>query len=97
MIVYDQTEDEALLILHSGVGFCQKIDANLKIPKEAKVFRIQPLFERRKQGHLLNKLDFIFIEGASDILTHAQENYLEISDYKILALADHIAFTIQRV
>lgn len=95
IIVYH--EDETQLILHRGIGFGKKIDSTLKIPKEAKVFRIQPLSERSKQDQLLNKLDPIYIEVASDILTHAQAHHPEIGDYKILPLADHIAFAIKRI
>lgn len=97
VIVYHQNEDETQLILHRGIGFGKKIDATLSVPETAKVFRIEPLVNRGKQDHLLNKLDPIYIEVASDILTYAQVKYPDISDYKILPLADHIAFAIQRI
>lgn len=97
VIVYETKEDETLLVLHKGVGFGQKINAIISLPKDATIFRIEPLENRGKQDKLLNNLDPIYIEVASDILLHAEKTMPNIKDYKILPLADHIAFAIQRI
>ncbi len=61
IIVYQSENDETLLVLHTGVGFGQKINSQIKVPNEATVFRIEPLVSRGKQDKMLNNLDPIYI------------------------------------
>ena len=97
VIVHEQDTNSTLLILNTGVGFGKKINEYIEIDGIETVYHIQPMSSKGKTDVLLHNLDPIYIEISSDIMMKAKETFEDIDENKILPLADHIAFAINRM
>lgn len=97
VIVHEQDTNSTLLILNTGVGFGKKINEYIEIDGIETVYHIQPMSSKGKTDVLLQNLDPIYIEISSDIMIKAKETFEDIDENKILPLADHIAFAINRM
>lgn len=97
MIVHEQDTNSTLLILNTGVGFGKKINEFIEIDGIETVYHIQPMSSKGKTDVLLQNLDPIYIEISSDIMMKAKEKFEDIDENKLLPLADHIAFAINRM
>lgn len=97
VIVHEQDTNSTLLILNTGVGFGKKINEYIEIDGIETVYHIQPMSSKGKTDVLLQNLDPIYIEISSDIMMKAKETFEDIDENKILPLADHIAFAINRM
>lgn len=97
VIVHEQDTNSTLLILNTGVGFGKKINEYIEIDGIETVYHIQPMSSKGKTDVLLQNLDPIYIEISSDIMMKAKEKFEDIDENKLLPLADHIAFAINRM
>lgn len=97
VIVHEQDTNSTLLILNTGVGFGKKINEFIEIDGIETVYHIQPMSSKGKTDVLLHNLDPIYIEISSDIMMKAKETFEDIDENKLLPLADHIAFAINRM
>lgn len=97
VIVHEQDTNSTLLILNTGVGFGKKINEYIEIDGIETVYHIQPMSSKGKTDVLLQNLDPIYIEISSDIMMKAKETFEDIDENKLLPLADHIAFAINRM
>lgn len=97
VIVHEQETNSTLLVLSTGVGFGKRINEYIEIGGIETVYHIQPMSSKGKTDVLLQKLDPIYIEISSDILMKAKESFEDIDENKLLPLADHIAFAINRM
>lgn len=97
VIVHEQDTNSTLLILNTGVGFGKKINEFIEIDGIETVYHIQPMSSKGKTDVLLQNLDPIYIEISSDIMMKAKETFEDIDENKLLPLADHIAFAINRM
>lgn len=97
VIVHEQDTNSTLLILNTGVGFGKKINEFIEIDGIETVYHIQPMSSKGKTDVLLQNLDPIYIEISSDIMMKAKEKFEDIDENKLLPLADHIAFAINRM
>lgn len=97
VIVHEQDTNSTLLILNTGVGFGKKINEYIEIDGIETVYHIQPMSSKGKTDVLLHNLDPIYIEISSDIMMKAKETFEDIDENKLLPLADHIAFAINRM
>lgn len=97
VIVHEQDTNSTLLILNTGVGFGKKINEYIEIDGIETVYHIQPMSSKGKTDVLLHNLDPIYIEISSDIMMKAKEKFEDIDENKLLPLADHIAFAINRM
>ena len=97
VIVHELDTNSTLLILNTGVGFGKKINEYIEIDGIETVYHIQPMSSKGKTDVLLQNLDPIYIEISSDIMMKAKETFEDIDENKLLPLADHIAFAINRM
>lgn len=97
IIVHDKLDNQTLLIMHKGVGFNRKINEMITLGDVEMIYHVQTSANNSKHDALLNKLDPIYLEISNDILTLYQNRFSTLDEQKLLPLADHIAFAIQRM
>lgn len=96
IIVHDQESNDILLAMEKGIGFGRKISEVISFEQITTIYHIHTSTQV-KGDHLLNAIDPIYIEIAHDILNHYKDFFKVVDESKLLPLADHIAFAIQRM
>lgn len=96
ILVHVQESNEKLLIMHKGVGFGRKINEMITLQTWDTVYHLQSNMAD-KDDILLNKLDSTYIEISHELLTAYQNEFDLLDESKLLPLADHIAFAVQRM
>lgn len=97
IIVHDQTHNDSLLVMKTGVGFGRKINEQIPLDGQETIYHIKLGTKHSKEDALLNKLDPQFIEMSHEILSLYFKEFDTLDQEKLLPLADHIAFAIQRI
>lgn len=96
IIVHAQDSNEILLAMQKGIGFGRKISEMISLESVETLYHIHTSTQVRGD-HLLNSIDPVYIEISHDILSHYQDRFEVLDESKLLPLADHIAFAIQRM
>lgn len=96
IIVHAQESNEILLAMQKGIGFGRKISELVSLDSVNTLYHIHTSTQV-KGDHLLNSIDPVYIEISHDILSHYQDRFAVLDEAKLLPLADHIAFAIQRM
>lgn len=89
--------DEEVIVMHKGIGFSKKSDDLLEVPRAAKKYIMQKSSRSKDANEIINQLDPIFLEVASEILKEAHEMFDDVDDGILLPLADHICYAIKRM
>lgn len=97
VIVHETQANQVLLLLHKGIGFGKKINEQVEIPDDCDLYHLNPMTPKGATADLLRKLDPIFIEISSQLLSLAKVQYRNIDENIVLALSDHIAFAVERM
>lgn len=97
VIVHETQTNQVLLLLCKGIGFGKKINELISIPSTCDIYHLNPMTPKGTTVDLLRKLDPIYIEISSQLLSLAKDQYESIDENIILALGDHIAFAIERM
>lgn len=93
LVVKDQHLNEYILF-DSGIGFNKRVGDQTIAKETTKIY----LLQTKEEVHLMvESLDPIYLEVASDILTEAKRQFGDIDTGILIALADHIAFSIERL
>lgn len=97
VIVHETQTNQVLLLLCKGIGFGKKINEQVEIPSDCDMYHLNPMTPKGTTADLLRKLDPIYIEISSQLLSLAKDHYQNIDENIVLALGDHIAFAIERM
>lgn len=97
VIVHETQTNQVLLLLCKGIGFGKKINEQVEIPSDCDMYHLNPMTSKGTTVDLLRKLDPIYIEISSQLLSLAKGHYQNIDENIVLALGDHIAFAIERM
>lgn len=89
--------DVEVIVMHKGIGFSKKSDDLLEVPRAAKKYIMQKSSRSKDANEIINQLDPIFLEVASEILKEAHEMFDDVDDGILLPLADHICYAIKRM
>lgn len=89
--------DEEVIVMHKGIGFSKKSDDVLEVPRAAKKYIMQKSSRSKDTNEIINQLDPLFLEVASEILKEAHEMFDDVDDGILLPLADHICYAIKRM
>ena len=96
-VLVQHNEDE-IIVMHKGIGFAKKVDDTIVVPSAAKQYIMQKSSMRsKKTSEMINQMDPIYLEVASEILKEAHEQFDEVDDGILLPLADHICYAIKRM
>ncbi|NBK97220.1 MAG: PRD domain-containing protein [Erysipelotrichia bacterium] len=91
-------EKEELIVMHKGIGFSKKVDDMVDIPMQAKKYLMQKSYSKKNKGNeIIDYIDPIYLEIASEILKKTSEKFDEVDDSILLPLADHLYFVIKRM
>lgn len=96
ILVHAQKTNEKLLIMHKGIGFGRNINEMIELDTYDAMYHLQSGMNA-KDDQLLNKLDSIYIEISHTILSAYLSKFDRLDESKLLPLADHIAFAVQRI
>lgn len=95
LAVYHQEET---IIMAKGIGFSKKANELIEIPRNAKKYLMQKDYEARgKAANIINYIDPVYLEIASEIIRLASEKFDQVDNDILLPLADHIFFAIKRM
>lgn len=96
VLIHAQKENELLLIMHKGIGFGRKINEMMDLSNVDAIYHLKPNANDKGNG-LLNTLDSVYIEISHEILSSYQSEFDVLDESKLLPLADHIAFAVERI
>lgn len=85
------------IFLGKGIGFSKKMEDTFESIPDAKVYRLQEEIGQEDRLSVLNNVDPIFLDIANEIVLMAEEKLGSLDNRILLPLADHIAFSIERI
>lgn len=98
VLAVDMERKEEVIFLGKGVGFGKKVNMPFETPPRGiKKYRLQHDTQKGDSAKLLNSVEPVYLEIASEIIKLAEERFGGIDENILLPLADHIAFTIIRL
>lgn len=86
--------------LAKGIGFQNRINELLievENQKKYKLFHNENINKVTEQRDILDKVDAVYIEISAYILAQTKEKFNNVDENILLPLAEHIAFSIQRI
>ena len=93
-VVAKDEHNKEVILLGKGIGFKKKkgdiVDNKLKNIKSYSL-------DKKKSTDVLQGVDPIFLEIANEIIRYAEKEFGDIDTNILLPLADHIAFSIDRI
>lgn len=92
-----QETEEEYIFLGKGIGFSSKVDDTFESLSEAKIYILQEHLKEEDQLSVLNNVDPMFIDISNEIILLAEKTFGKMDDKILLPLADHIAFSIERI
>lgn len=97
ILAIDMKTKKEWIFLGNGIGFGKKVNQNIEKIENAKAYSLVKKTSRGETSQILKGLDAVFIEIAGDILEEAKKAFGKVDNQILLPLADHIAFSIQRI
>lgn len=88
--------NENYLILEKGIGFQKKANQSITLPSNITMYHLEDS-NRGTSKELIDRIDIKYLEIASCILKQATQMLGTLDQNILLALADHIAFAIERM
>lgn len=92
-----QETEEEYIFLGKGIGFSSKVDDTFESLSEAQIYILQEHLKEEDQLSVLNNVEPMFIDISNEIILLAEKTFEKMDDKILLPLADHIAFSIERI
>lgn len=89
--------DNQMIFMGKGIGFGKKVNEFIAYEGHMDVYRFAKTNDKGDAMDIIDHVDPILIEVSADILHLAQEKFQGIDTNILLPLADHIAFSIERM
>ncbi|MDD6769410.1 MAG: PRD domain-containing protein [Inconstantimicrobium porci] len=89
--------DNEIVFLGKGIGFNRKIDDLFDNIENSKCYCLQKETEKGNSLDLIDNMKPLYLEIASEILNIAEKRFKKIDNSVLVTLADHIAFSIERL
>lgn len=93
----DLMRKEEVIIMGKGVGFGKKVNQPFELPAGVKKYHLQKKTVKGPAEALLKTVDPIYIEIADAIIKNAEDKFGTVDNNILLPLADHIAFSQERL
>lgn len=90
-------ENHEVILLFKGLGFQKKPGMLFEAPRNTKKYLMQSTNRSRNSKEIVNNINPLLLEVASEIIRLAKEKFGEISHDILLPLADHIDFAVKRM
>lgn len=88
---------EELIFLGKGIGFSRKIEDTFDEIPDAKTYVLRENDSEKDRLSILNNVDPMYLELANEIILLAEKKFGKLDNGILLPLADHIAFSIERI
>lgn len=85
------------IFLGKGIGFSRKVEDTFESLPEAKIYILQDNVKEEDGLSVLNNVEPIYLDIANEIILLAEKKFGQLDNGVLLPLADHIAFSIERV
>lgn len=85
------------LVLEKGVGFAKKVEEQIELSKDTKMYQLQAETKRGNSEELIQRIDTKYLELSSLIIEMAEKTLGKLDHNILLPLADHIAFAVERM
>lgn len=89
--------DNEIVFLGKGIGFNRKVDDTFDAIENSKCYHLQKETEKGNSLDLIDNMKPLYLEIASEILNIAEKRFNKIDNSVLVTLADHIAFSIERL
>lgn len=96
-VLVTDSHGEQIIFVGKGIGFHKKPKESFVYEDWMDVFRFSKNNDKGDAMDILDSVDPVFIEAAARIIHKAQEAFGEVDTNILLPLADHIAFSIERM
>lgn len=96
-ILVSGTHGENMIFMGKGIGFGKKINELIAYDDTMDLYRFTQTNDKGDAMEIIESVDPMFIEASAAIIHHAQEVFGEVDTNILLPLADHIAFSIERM
>lgn len=97
LLVKKENDTNEYLLLGTGVGFGKKPNDTLTPNENVVVYCLQSETDKGVSDDIIAKVDPIYIEISSEIISLAKKAFAQIDDNILLPLSDHIHFAIERM
>lgn len=88
---------EEYIFLGKGIGFSRKAEDLFESIPDARTYILQENLREDDELSVLNNVDPIFLDITNEIVLMAEEKFGPLDNGILLPLADHIAFSIERL
>lgn len=92
LLTIDQSTQKEVIFMGNGVGFNRKQDELIDSIKDCKIYNVSESIK-----NVTDTIDTIYLDIASLILDEAENQFEQVDRMIQFALADHIAFAIERI
>lgn len=89
--------NQEVILMFKGLGFQKKTGMLFEAPRNTKKYLMQSTNRSRNSSEIVNNIDPLLLEIASEIIKLAKDKFGTISNDILLPLADHIDFAIKRM
>ena len=95
ILAENQNDQSEYIFLGKGIGFSQKKENYFETLSGAKMYKLQDDIERVDE--MIRSVDPVYFDITNEIIIQAEERFGEIDNKILIPLADHIAFSIERI
>lgn len=96
ILAEDESNNESVF-LGKGIGFGRKVNESFEKIDNSKCYHLQKETDKGSSLDLIDNMQPLFLEIASEILNIAEKRFEVIDNSVLVTLADHIAFSIERL
>lgn len=96
-ILVTNEQGESMIFMGKGIGFGKKTNDTIEYHDDMELYRFAQKNDKGDAMEIIESVDPMFIESSGAIIHLAQETFQDVDTNILLPLADHIAFSIERM
>lgn len=97
ILALNQEDNNETIFIGKGIGFNHKKNEIFSNIQGAKRYELQSEDNRGSAINIVNSVDPLFLDVTNDIILAAEKKFGKIDNNILIPLADHIAFSIERI
>jgi transcriptional antiterminator len=97
ILALNQDDKNETIFIGKGIGFKFKKDEVFSNIEDAKRYELQEETEKGSSINIINNVDPLFLDITNEIILVAEKKFGEVDNNILIPLADHIAFSIERI
>ncbi|BCN31333.1 PRD domain-containing protein [Anaeromicropila herbilytica] len=97
ILALNKEDKKEIIFIGKGIGFQFKKDEIFSNIEDAKRYGLQEDSEKGSSINIINSVDPIFLDITHEIILVAEKKFGKVDNNILIPLADHIAFSIERI